>query len=86
MTHTEDILRLRQTPTDDLVDCFSDAIASYFNPAYEGNKDQLLNFRDYGSQNAFTAFLSNTSSPRNPCSLTSSNATFSILVVVLSQL
>ena len=72
----DDVVTEVNPTTDDLVDCFSDAIASYFNPAYEGNKDQLLNFRDYGSQNAFTAFLSNTSSPRNPCSLTSSNATF----------
>lgn len=38
--------------TDDLVDCFGDANAAYFNPAYSGSKNNLLNFRDYGPHNA----------------------------------
>ena len=37
---------------DDLADCFSDANSSYFNPAYSGSKNSLLNFQDYGPHNA----------------------------------
>jgi hypothetical protein len=33
--------------TDDLVDCFSDANSSGFDGTYSGNKDNLLNFRNY---------------------------------------
>tara|TARA_R110002050_G_C8492682_1_gene474806 strand:- start:48 stop:461 length:414 start_codon:yes stop_codon:yes gene_type:complete len=33
--------------TDDLVDCFADAVASKFDSNYEGSKNQLLNFRNY---------------------------------------
>ena len=36
--------------TDDLVDCFSDAVAIKFDPAYEGSKNGLLNFRNYGDK------------------------------------
>ena len=35
--------------TDDLVDCFADAVASKFDSSYSGSKDQLLNFRNYDS-------------------------------------
>lgn len=35
--------------TNDLVDCFADANPSYFDPTYEGSKNNLLNFRNYGS-------------------------------------
>lgn len=34
-----------------LDDCFIDAHSSWFNPLYSGNKDQLLNFRDYKNPN-----------------------------------
>jgi hypothetical protein len=37
---------------DDLVECFAEASANYFNPAYEGSKNSLLNFRDYGIHNS----------------------------------
>lgn len=43
--------------TDDLVDCFADAISAYFNPTYAGSKNSLLNFRDYGSHNVKTISL-----------------------------
>ncbi len=36
--------------TDDLNDCFSDADSAQFDPAYEGAKDRLYNFRNYGNQ------------------------------------
>lgn len=32
-----------------LQDCFDDALADLFDPAYEGSKDALLNFRNYGN-------------------------------------
>ena len=41
---------------DNLVGCFNDAIASYFDSSYEGSKNQLLNFRNYGSGNALSPF------------------------------
>jgi hypothetical protein len=40
--------------TDDLVDCFADAVASKFDSNYSGAKDQLLNFRNYGSSTTNT--------------------------------
>ena len=39
--------------TDDLVDCFSDAVAIKFDSTYEGSKDRLLNFRNYGYRDWF---------------------------------
>lgn len=33
------------------VDCFSAANSNYFNSTYQGSKDRLSNFRDYGSHN-----------------------------------
>ena len=35
--------------TDDLVDCFADADSNKFDSTYEGSKNQLLNFRNYGA-------------------------------------
>jgi hypothetical protein len=35
-------------PPDDLVDCFASAQSNFFDPSYEGNKDRLSNFRNYG--------------------------------------
>ena len=52
----QDVVDEINPTTDDLVDCFSDATASYFDSSYEGSKNQLLNFRNYGSQNALTQF------------------------------
>ncbi len=54
----QDVVDEINPTTDDLVDCFSDATASYFDSSYEGSKNQLLNFRNYGSQNSLTAFFS----------------------------
>jgi hypothetical protein len=42
---------------DNLVGCFNDAIASYFDSNYgPGDESNLLQFRNYGSQNALTSF------------------------------
>ena len=38
--------------TDDLISCFSTAISPFFNTTYEGSKNNLLNFRDYGVHNS----------------------------------
>jgi len=35
--------------TDDLADCFADAVAASFDSAYSGSKDRLSNFRNYGA-------------------------------------
>ena len=43
----QDVVTEVNPTTDDLNDCFNDAIASYFNSAYEGSKNQLLNFIRY---------------------------------------
>ena len=52
----QDVVDEINPTTDDLVDCFNDANANYFDSSYEGSKNQLLNFRNYGSQNALTSF------------------------------
>ena len=53
----QDVVDEVNPTTDDLVDCFADAIASKFDSAYEGSKNQLLNFRNYGAVTD-TSFLS----------------------------
>ncbi|NQW35445.1 MAG: hypothetical protein HQ471_00420 [Flavobacteriales bacterium] len=42
--------------SDDLTDCFADAIANKFDPTYSGSKNNLLNFRNYdaGISNTLT--------------------------------
>lgn len=52
----QDVVDEINPTTDDLVDCFADANSNYFDSSYEGSKNQLLNFRNYGSQNALTQF------------------------------
>ena len=60
----QDVVDEVNPTTDDLVDCFADAIASKFDSAYEGSKDQLLNFRNYG---ALTSFLTSSFGFRAAC-------------------
>ncbi len=43
----QDVVTDINPTTDDLVDCFADASASGFDPAYSGSKNELLNFRNY---------------------------------------
>ena len=45
----QDVVDEINPTTDDLVDCFADAVASSFDPNYSGSKNQLLNFRNYGN-------------------------------------
>jgi len=42
----------------DLERCFTNATASQFDPAYEGSKDRLSNFRNYNGANILTSFSS----------------------------
>jgi len=48
----QDVVNAVNPTTDDLADCFSDAVSTYFNPSYSGSKNSLLNFQDYGPHNA----------------------------------
>ena len=48
----QDVVTEVNPTTDDLVDCFADAIASKFDSAYSGSKNNLLNFRNYGAGSA----------------------------------
>ena len=49
--------------SNDLVDCFADAVANKFDSAYSGSKNNLLNFRNYEavSITAFSSSISNKS-------------------------
>jgi uncharacterized protein (TIGR02145 family) len=46
----QDVINEVNPATNDLIACFAAANPDYFNPLYEGNKDNLLNFRDYGQK------------------------------------
>lgn len=52
----QDVVDEINPTTDDLVDSFADAVANKFDSSYSESKDELLNFRNYGSQNALTQF------------------------------
>ena len=45
----QDVVTEINPTTDDLVDCFADADVNQFDGDYEGDKTQLLNFRNYGA-------------------------------------
>ena len=45
----QDVVTEINPTTDDLVDCFADAVAGNFDSSYSGSKDELLNFRNYGA-------------------------------------
>ena len=64
---------------DDLVDCFSRASSDQFDPAYEGNKDRLSNFRNYGGVFAGRFILLSTTSPGSSTSWSNQNTTLSSL-------
>ena len=54
---------------DNLVGVFNDAVASKFDSAYSGAKNNLLNFRNYDSSSN-TSFLGSVASNINVCVLT----------------
>ena len=45
----QDVVDVVNPTTDDLVDCFADAISGDFDGSYSGNKDELNDFRNYGA-------------------------------------
>lgn len=55
----QDVINEVNPATNDLIACFAAANPDYFNPLYEGNKDNLLNFRDYGQKVAVYGYLYN---------------------------
>ena len=68
-----------KNPPDDLVDCFSRANSSNFDPSYEGNKDRLSNFRNYGGLWVGKLILISTTTPGNSTSWSNPNTTLSSL-------
>jgi len=52
----QDVVTEINPTTDDLVDCFADAVAGSFDPSYSGSKNNLLNFRNYGAAPAVIQF------------------------------
>jgi len=63
--------------TDDLVDCFADAVASKFDSNYSGSKNSLLNFRNYGAVTLTTFHLTvNTPKSTFACYGTANNVAY----------
>ena len=54
---------------DGLIDCFDEATSADFDPAYSGDKDNLLNFRNYDGTTSLPSFLGSvfTAFSVNPC-------------------
>jgi len=50
----QDVVDVVNPTTDDLADCFSDATAALFDYRYQGIKDRLSNFRNYGVEGIWT--------------------------------
>ena len=56
---------------DGLIDCFEEATSGDFDPAFSGDKDELLNFRNYGNTPiTWTAFTA-TGTSNNVCACAS---------------
>jgi len=45
----QDVVNEIGPTTNDLIDCFADAVPGNFDPAYSGSTNELLNFRNYGA-------------------------------------
>lgn len=45
----QDVVNEIVPTTNDLIDCFADAVPGNFDPTYSGNTNELLNFRNYGA-------------------------------------
>jgi hypothetical protein len=53
----QDVVDSVNPTTDDLIDCFADAVASEFDGDYEGSKNNLLNFRNYEGVLAVNSYV-----------------------------
>jgi len=60
----QNVLDVVTPTTDDLVDCFADATAAKFDSTYSGDKDKLLNFRNYDG--GLPSFLGSVET-KDPC-------------------
>ena len=69
----QDVVNVVNPTTDDLVDCFADAVASKFDSTYSGSKNQLLNFRNYDSSSLTPFTCSGNPTEPIPCNEPTSN-------------
>ena len=73
----QDVVTEVNPTTDDLVDCFADAVASKFDSNYSGSKNSLLNFRNYGAVTITTFHLTvNTPKSSFACYGTADNVAY----------
>ncbi len=73
----QDVVTEVNPTTDDLVDCFADAVASKFDSNYSGSKNSLLNFRNYGAVTLTTFHLTvNTPKSSFACYGTANNVAY----------
>ena len=73
----QDVVTEVNPTTDDLVDCFADAVASKFDSNYSGSKNSLLNFRNYGAVTITTFHLTvNTPKSSFACYGTANNVAY----------
>ena len=73
----QDVVTEVNPTTDDLVDCFADAVASKFDSNYSGSKNSLLNFRNYGAVTLTTFHLTvNTPKSTFACTVTANNVAY----------
>ena len=54
------ITELNLADDEGLQECFDDAVDSEFDPSYEGSKDRLSNFRNYGAGPVWRSFSTTT--------------------------
>ena len=69
----QDVTNVVNPTTDDLVDCFADAVANKFDSSYSGSKNQLLNFRNYDSTSLTPFTCSGNPTEAIPCNEPTSN-------------
>jgi len=70
----QDVVNTVNPTTDDLVDCFADAVSSKFDSSYSGSKNALLNFRNYDSSGLTPFYNSSFTLPWGaPCGETTQN-------------
>jgi hypothetical protein len=62
----QEVVAVVNPTTDDLVDCFADAVSSKFDSSYSGSKNSLLNFRNYDNS-GLTPWESSNLIESNPC-------------------
>ena len=65
----QDVVDEVNPTTDDLADCFADATSSSFDSNYSGDKNNLLNFRNYGGEQYWDYAAGTQSTITNICSL-----------------